>query len=77
MQNNTEVKLAVLEERSKHITEQIDSLSGKIEHIEQQLSTIQQQADRWKMGFVVIAGLGGVIGWILTSAETILKLFKR
>ena len=77
MIDDNDVKLAVLEERTKHIAEQVDELFQHIKIIETTLNDLQRSADKWKMGFVVVAGLGGVIGWVLSSVETITRLFRR
>ena len=72
-----DVKLAVLEQRTCHIDEQVDALRHDIVAINSALIDMQRQADRWKVGFVVIAGLGGVIGWVLSSADTIARLWRK
>ena len=77
MAENNDIKLAVLEEHIKHIVDQIDELFQHVKIIETTLNDLQRSADRWKMGFVVIAGLGGIIGWMLSSIETITRLFRR
>ena len=77
MAEDHDIKLAVLEEHIKHIAEQVDELFEHIKIIETTLNDIQRSADKWKMGFVVIAGLGGVVGWALSSIETITRLFRR
>lgn len=75
--DSIDVKLAVLEERVRRLDERLDQDTRGIDTIRDQLTALQQQADRWKMGLVVLAALGGIITWVLTSAETISKLLGR
>ena len=77
MSNGLDVKIAVLEERVRGLDEKLDQVTLGIAGIQDKLTELQKQADRWKMGLIVLASLGGIISWLLTSAEPIVKLFSK
>jgi hypothetical protein len=62
--------LAVLKEKFEQQTKTVAKL-------EEKLSEIEQMINRWKGGFIVIAVLGGIIGWVTTSWDHILTILTK
>ena len=68
MAEELSVTLARIDERQKELT-------VKVDHIETKVDEIEKQAQRWKGAFVVILVLGGFVGWILSQAVSVKRLF--
>lgn len=59
--------IIVLMEREKYIKESIGEMSSELQQLREEISEMRNMANRWKGGFVVLAGLGGIVGWILST----------
>ena len=69
-------QLDVQLEREKFLRETLIKLSTDVEELSDEVKQMRAMANRWKGGFVVLAGLGGIIGWILSTWSTFSSLFK-
>lgn len=64
MEHNSDVQLGILGQKIEHLTKLVESLESDVREM-------KQTADRWKGGFLVIVGLGGVLTWILNAWDKI------
>jgi hypothetical protein len=74
----TEVKLAlaVSAEANRGLIHKIEVLEEKLDDMDEKVDDLSSMANRWKGGFIVLAGLGGVVGWILSTWESLRGLIK-
>lgn len=57
--------------------EMFEEIRNDIRDIRTELKAISDTAARWKGGIIALAALGGVVGWILTSWESIIKIWRH
>lgn len=69
--------MAVAGERERQIRESIAELSKDVQDLSAEISEMKNMANRWKGGFLVLAALGGIIGWFLSSIDSISGLMGR
>lgn len=70
-------QMAVKEEREFFLRETIDKLAEDLSDVRAEVGEIHAMANRWKGGFIVITALGGIIGWVLSTWESVTGLFSR
>ena len=69
-------ELAVLGEKSSQAEIRDRELRDEIIGLKHELVNIHMLANRWKGGFIMIAALGAVTGWVLSSWENILVIVR-
>lgn len=67
--------LAVLTERYKFTNEKIDEMRSEVKDLKDDIAEMKNMANRWKGGFLVLAGLGGLVGWVFTTWGSALNIF--
>lgn len=67
--------LAVLTERYKFTNEKIDKISDEMNELKDDINEMKNMANRWKGGFLVLAGLGGLVGWIFSTWGSAINIF--
>lgn len=68
-------QLAIMEERERALKEDISELKAELQTLRNEITDMKEMANRWKGGFIVLAGIGGIVGWILSSWQTIVQVF--
>lgn len=51
-------------------------LAREISALREDVAKLVVMSNRWKGGFIALAGLGGVLGWFLSSWESVLYIFR-
>jgi hypothetical protein len=69
MNGEDRVWLAQLDERLK-------AIDARLGRVESDTSEIKAQMNRWKGAAPVVLVLGGIVGWALTSWDSIKGLFR-
>lgn len=69
--------IAVQNASEGNIAEILGGVRGDIKVINAQIAEIHSMANRWKGGFVVLAGLGGLLGWLVASWQNLIVGLKR
>lgn len=64
------VQMAAQVERERSLRVTIDKLTEEVEELGAEVKAMRDMANRWKGGFLVLAGLGGAIGWVLSTWTT-------
>lgn len=69
MNDSDRTMLARLEER-------LGSIDRRIQSVEADTTDIKAQMNRWRGAAPVVLLVGGIVGWAITSADTIKGFFK-
>jgi hypothetical protein len=69
MAYDTATKVALLEQQCTNLREEVNELRSDV-------NTIKSLLNKIAGGVVVLVGLGGLIGWLLTSVEKAQKLIQ-
>ena len=69
-------QLDVQNEREKAMREMLFKLTEEVEELSEEVKQMRAMANRWKGGFIVLAGLGGVIGWVLSTFSSVSSIFS-
>lgn len=75
MNHNRDV--AVLSEQVRQLNENLKYLKSDMEGLRRDISEVHEMANRWKGGLIVVVGLGGVVGWLLSVGSNISKLWTH
>lgn len=54
---------------------EIADLKAEIKALKSDVATIKEMATRWKGGFIVLAALGAIIGWISAIWDKVTRLW--
>lgn len=57
------------------IDERLNTLIIRLDKIEADMSEVKAQMNKWKGALPILIGIGGLLGWILTSFDKIKGLF--
>lgn len=57
------------------IDERILALISRIDKIEKDTAEMKAQINKWKGALPILIGIGGLLGWLLTSFDKIKGLF--
>lgn len=58
------------------LEERLSSIDRRIQSVEADISDIKAQMNRWRGAAPVVLLVGGIVGWAITSADTIKGFFK-
>lgn len=67
--------VAVMAERDRQISEDIEGLSAKVTEMDNKLRRVELAADRWKWSFLLVIGLGSLVGWMLSIWDKLVKVW--
>jgi hypothetical protein len=68
---------AVRTAEDRNIKDMMSELRDDLRDTRKAVDEIHHMANRWKGGFIVIASLGGLIGWMASAYENVFHLFKK
>ena len=57
------------------IDERLNSLMSSLDKIERDMSEVKTQMNKWKGALPILIGIGGLLGWLITSFDKIKGLF--
>lgn len=69
--------IVVLTERFTQVERDRAELKDEMEKIAHELEYLVRMSNRWKGGFIALAALGGIVGWILTSWESLTVIGEK
>lgn len=75
--NNLTMEVKLLADRYERLVEDKKELEEKLEKNEERLDKFEAMANHWKGGFVVVVALGGLIGWVSSNLETVMKFLGK
>jgi hypothetical protein len=68
---------AVQQSEADSLKELVEEVRTEIKEMKVAVSEIHSMANRWKGGFLVLAGIGGFSGWVVSSWDNLVGLFKK
>lgn len=57
------------------IDERLNSLIVRLDKIEEDMSEVKAQMNKWKGALPILIGIGGLLGWLITSFDKIKGFF--
>lgn len=76
-------KLDDVSERLTAVAERVEAaerdraeMANDIRDIKTEVQSLLIMSSRWKGGFLALAALGGLVGWVLTSWESLLYILN-
>lgn len=72
-----QVQQAVQSEREKVLRESMDALTRDVSAMREEIGEIHSMANRWKGGFLVLAGVGGTVGWVMSMWTSVISFFHK
>lgn len=68
--------IAVLTERVAHLSQNYTDLKKGQDTIATEIDEIHEMANRWKGGVAVVLGLGGLLGFLISIADKVVKVWR-
>lgn len=74
-QHNLDTQVALLNQRLDQIGEKIGDLETSLSNVQKDIENINNMANRYRGGLLVVLALGGLIGWAVTISDKVLHWF--